>query len=456
MVIGKMRKGLLLLSLGITIRLFAVPALVLGQGNGLAGTNPAQSILGQGNAWIGTSLAQMVDTARWRIGGLRINAAFELTNSGYDSDIFYGYYGVAVPDLTLSASLPVQALLSISKKVVLDLYDSPEYVFYYKTAEERAWNNIFRGRIHYASDRLYIQAGGGLSNVRQLLSPEVTVSVRQKEDSFNGTLLWRASRATSLALLYEGLRLDYGEAASGGTDFSQTLNRHEDYVDFIAYLQPSSKLRFFVDLQHGGYVFAESASSYKNTRSYSLFGGVLFAPSERGVRPIDPLQGSISLGYKTFDLVDPLYSDSSGLVGAADVSVGLLRKTSGRAFFSRDFTFSAYSNLTYYLSTVYGAGLSRLLSRHATLSYDLSFIRSDYPEAMSGGVPGGQDTRYTTHSINISLQVARNLEIGFQGIFSRRILEAQGLVTNRNFLGIRIAYGSVPVTISAPVRVTSI
>jgi hypothetical protein len=50
------------------------------------------------------------------------------------------------PDFTLSAGVPIQILLPVSKKIVLDLTDYPQYMFYLDTERERGWNNVFQGR----------------------------------------------------------------------------------------------------------------------------------------------------------------------------------------------------------------------------------------------------------------------------------------------------------------------
>lgn len=409
-------------------------------------------VCGQGNTWAGTSLAQMVEAARWRVGAFRINASLALTNAGYDTDIYYGYLDEAVPDYTFSAGVPVQVLLPLSKKVVLDVFDSPQYVFYLDTNKERTWNNIFRGQVHFAFDRFYVQAGGGLSNNRQRLSPELNINVRQKEDSLDGTVLWQASRAMSLALLYGGSQFYYGDAEFGGTSIAETLNRKESYFDLVSYLQPSSRVRLFVDGQFGTYTFTEAASSFKDTRSYGVFGGLEFVPREGEARPVEPVQGSISLGYKLFDILDPLLADGSGFVGAVDISAGLFKRTTGRAFFSRDFAFSAYSSGTFFLSTTYGGGISRRMSRRATFSYDLSFSRSSYPEAAGGGMPIGQNFQYTTHNFSLNVTLARNLGITFLGTLSKRGLDEPGLGRNRNFFGLNLVYGNPSGTISAPSR----
>jgi len=410
-------------------------------------------VCGQGNTWAGTSLAQMVEAARWRLGALRINTALALTNAGYDSDIYFGYLDAAVPDYTFTAGVPVQVLLPLSKNVVLDIFDSPQYIFYLETKNERVWNNIFRGQVHFAFDRLYIQAGGGLSNIRQRLSPELNINTREKEDSLNGTILWQVSRVISLGLLYGGSQFDYGDAEFGGTRLADTLNRKESYFDLVAYRQPSSRVRLFVDGQYGTYTFTEAASSFKDTRSYGVFGGLAFVPREGESRLVEPVQGSISLGYKLFDILDPLLTDGSDFVGAVDVSVGLFKKTTGRALLSRDFIFSVYSGGTFYLSTIYGGGVSRQLSRRAIFSYDLSFSRSAYPQQDSGsGIPASQSYRYTTHRFSLSLRLARNLAITFLGILGKRVLVDSGLSRNRNFFGLDLVYGFEVGTISAPAR----
>jgi hypothetical protein len=404
-------------------------------------------VFGQGNTWAGTSLARMVEAAGWRFGAFRVNAALVLTNAGYDTDIYFGYLDEAVPDYTFSTGVPIQVLLPLNKKVVLDIFDSPQYVFYLDTKNERAWNNVFRGQVHFALDRFYIQLGGGLTDVRYRLSPEFYINVRQKEASLNGTVLWQASRTISLAVLYGSSQFAYGDAELGGASVAETLNRKENYFDLVTYLQPSSRVRLFMDGQFGTYTFTDAVSSFKNTRSYGVFGGLAFVPREGEERPVEPIQGSISLGYKRIDLIDPLLLDGSGFVGAVEISAGFFKRTTGRAFFSRDFVFSAYASGTFFLSTTYGGGIGYRISRRATFAYDLSFSRSAYPEA-GGGIPVGQNFRYTTHYFSLNLRLARSLGITFLGILSER----PALDRNRNFFGFSMNYGFAAGAVSAPTR----
>ncbi len=412
-----------------------------------------QKSYGQGLTWTGAALQQMVEAARWKFGPLRVNAAFTLANAGYDSDVYYGYLDDPVPDFTLSAGAPIQVLFPAGKKVVFDLYDYPQYMFYLDTERERAWNNIFRGHAHIALERFYIQAGGGLSNVRRRLSPELDVNVREKTNSLDGLILWQASRQASLALIYGFADFDYGDPEFGAAGLAEILNRKESLFDLVAYLQPNPRVRFFIDGQYGTYAFKEEAAAGRDARSYGVFGGLEFIPREGELVPAARISGRASLGYLRFDIKDPQAVDGSGLAGAVDLSAEIFRKTVLRGFFSRGFQFSVYSGASFYLSTSYGGGITRLLSRRASLSYALSFGLSDYPEEEgAGGTLPGFSYRYATHSVNLALQLARNLSATLFGTLGKRTEAVSEISRNRNFVGFSLTYGYPPAGAPTAVR----
>ena len=402
---------------------------------------------GQGDTWAGASLARMVEGARWRLGELRVNAAFSLSNAGYDSDVFYGYLAEPVPDYTVSAGTSVQVLLPLSKKVVLEVTDSPQYAFYLDTKSERAWNNTLRGQVHFAFDRVYVQLGGGLSNVRYRLSPELDINVRQKQDSLDGLVLWQVSKKGSFAFVYGSAKYDLGDAEFGGVSLSDYLNRKEDYFDFITYIEPSPRVRFFVDGQYGRYVFTKVEFQDRNARSYGVFGGIEFTPKIGEQLATAGIEGRLSLGYQRLDVIDSRFVDGSGFAGAADISVTFMKKNTARAFLSRGFQFSVFSGSSFYLATAYGGGISRLLSRKASLSYDISLGRVSYPGSVA---PEGFLNRSTTHTFGLNLRLARQLSLGFLGTLGKRVLDSSGLARNRNFFGFNLVYGSAGGTMSAP------
>jgi Putative beta-barrel porin 2 len=400
----------------------------------------ARPVLGQGHTWIGEGLTRMVDGARWRIGGLRINAAFTLDNAGYDSDIYYGFLQNAkVPDETFTAGTPVQLIVPLGKTVVLDLSDSPQYLFYLDTKRERAWNNTFQGRIHIGLERLYVQAGGDAVNVRRRFSPELDINVREKRDSLNGLVFWQAAKRTSLAVLYSWTRFEYEDIEYAGASLADRLNRVEDLLDGIVYVQPGPRWRPFLDGQYGVFTFTGEGSVLRNAKNYGFFAGVEFIPITGEAESRRGFQGAFRLGYRRLEVTDPGVADGSGFSGEGDVTFDLTSKTSIHALFSRGFEFSIYSGAVYYVSTNYGGGLAQRLSRRTSLAYEISLGRMSYPED-TGGL--SRLDRYSAHTVSLDIWMGRHLKTSLSGSLNRRTLGTETLPHNRYFVGISLIYGS--------------
>jgi len=414
--------------------LFIIFILSLGQGR----------VFAWGNTWMGAALEQMVSMARWKVGAFKYTAAFQLGNAGYDSDIYFGMMANPVPDYTITAGPDIQIFLPLKKRIVFDVSESPQYVFFFDTKRERALNNTFAGRVHFVLDRFYIQAGGGLIDAKQRLSTEVNLNTRLKEDDLTGLVLWQASRETSFALKYRRSKYRYENLTSGAINISENLNRQESFVNLTTYLQQHSKTRFYLDGEYGSFAFAETISGFKDARSYGLYGGVEFLPSIEGQGQTTGVSGSINLGYKHLDVLGHGAKDYSGLVGNTGVSIGILRFTSIRAFFSRGPQFSVYSGVTYYLQTIYGLGLARSLSRKTTLTYDFYYGQNEYK---AGETVGGEPSRkrldkYLTHSIAMSFRLSRVLGLNLMANLGKRDSEFAPRPTSKHyFLGFSLTYG---------------
>jgi hypothetical protein len=409
-------------------------------------------VWGQGKTWAGRSLARLLDTAYWRMNRLRINASFSLADAGYDSDIFYGYLDERFPDYTFSATLPIQALFPISKKVVLELDEAPQYLFYLKNERERAWNNVLSGRLHIALERLYVQAGGGLSDVRRRMTPELDINVRERAGALEGIVLWQGTRNVSFATLGEYTKYDYGELSLGQANVSQNLDRVETFADLVTYIQPGAHVRFFIDGQYGRYAFSELINRLRNADSYAAFGGLTFLPPEGAAPPAQPFQGSICVGYKVFDILNPAYPNGSGFVGLIDVSANVFKRTVARAYVSRDYAFSVFSDATFYLSNALSGGLSYQLTPALTLSYDIAFTRGTYPQSLPLGSASNYDFDVFSHTINLSIRFARYLEVTLQAMLGRRTVANLNEARTRNFFGLTLVYGIPAGAVDVPAR----
>jgi len=393
---------------------------------------------------MGAALEQMVTAARWKVGAFKYTAAFRLDNGGYDSDIYYGMMANPVPDYLITAGPDVEIFLAIKKRIVFDVSESPRYVFFFNTKRERALNNSLAGRVHFIFDRFYIQAGGGLIDAKQRLSTEVNLNIRLKQDDLTGLILWQASKETSFALQFRRAEYQYENLTSEAINISGNLNRREDFIILSAYLQQHSKTRFYLDGEYGSFAFTETIAHFRDARSYGIYGGIEFLPTAEGGGQTAGIRGRINLGYRRLDVLSHGAKDYSGVVGNTSVSIGIMRFTAIRAFFSRGPQFSAYSGLAYYLQTVYGIGLSRSLSRRTALTYDFYYGRNEYKggEAIGDEVSGNRLDKYMAHSIGMSFRLSRVLELNLIANRAKRDSAFGPRPTSeRYFIGFSLTYG---------------
>lgn len=410
----------------------------------LLGPIPSRAF-GQGQTWLGQMLEQSMNSAWRRAGALRYNAALQIDSAGHDSDIYFGMFDKPVSDYMFTIGPDLLIFLPVKKRLVFDIADSPRYIFFIKSVQERSLNNVFNGNLHVIFDKIYIQVGVALDNAKQRLNSELNLNVRLNTNEYSGLILWQASRETSFALRYQESKYTYENLTSETTNIRASLDRTESFVRLQAYLQQRAKVRFYLSGEYGTYTFANTLSSFKDSRSYGAYAGAEFVPPAGGYEgETTGMRGGISLGYKRLNIIDPSLKDYSGLAGNAAVSLGIMRFTAVRLFFLRGPQFSAYSDRIYYIQTAYGAGLSRALSRHFSFTYDFSYSKSDYPvlEAIDINPADASSFRYWTHAFRLSFRLRKDLQLNLLADIARRNQSSTiRPVSHRAFIGFGLTYG---------------
>jgi len=383
---------------------------------------------------MGVELENQVRQSPWRLGPLRIKPAFSLNEAGFDSNVFYGSAGENVEDYTFTAGPKLNIYLPLEKKLILEIDESPQYLHYFETAKERAWNNYFRGHAHLALNRFFITAGWGLSNARERWSTEIDARPRRKENSLSGSILWQPTKRISYLIGLRRLKYDYEDISYEVFDLAERLNRTEDYLNFTAYYQLSSRARFFIDYERGDFDF-ESLSSFKDSRSDAVYGGIDFAPKGR-------IRGRINLGYKTFDARDPGAKDYSGFVGDTQVSFRAFRSLDLKASYKRGVQFSLWYDNNFFLEDVYGAGASFYPVRKIRLDYNYLNGKNDYRGAAESEAPASQVRldKYQIHSAGVYFMIQKDIGLGI--VYSRWTRDSNLAFQDdkRDFVGANLTY----------------
>jgi hypothetical protein len=379
---------------------------------------------------------------------LRAVGAFNVNNAGYNSDIYYGSAPEPVPDGTFAAGPTLRAMLPLGRKLVLEATANPQYIFYFESTNERAWNVAGAANAHVIMNKLYFLAGADYSNTRERMAAELDINVRRKQVGVTGLALWQLSRVFSVAAQGREVRFEFNDQA--GLGIRENLNRRERLVNMRAYLQQGARVRLSADLEYGDYVFTADPTSLRNSQSYGVYAGVEYLPETtetavEGVTQSRGLTGTIHLGYNKLDVRNPLQRDYGGLAGNVMLATTFLRHLSIRGFFERSAEFSVYSGVFYYIQMNYGGGLTYSLSRRIDLSYDLSFAHSDYAVGGGGGQPLEQfDNRYQVHAVRIGFRLRRNLNMDLLANFSTRRGNELVPEGGRNFFGFSLSYGYSP------------
>jgi len=363
-----------------------------------------------GTTWKGEELKRMRREAAWKFGPFRIQPMLMLTNAGYDSNVYGTPYN-KIKDYTFTAGPAFNIYLLIKKKILLSLYESPQYVYFFETARERTWNNYFNGQMHLLLNKFLISARAGLSDARERWNTEIDIRPRRKEESVQGSILWQASAKTSFSISSRKAKYDYESLEYERFNVKELLSREENYLNFVGYYQLSFRMKLFVDGEYGVFNF-DNPLSLRNSRSSGVYGGFEFSPFAK-------IRGRIHLGYKFFNSLAPERQDYKGLVGDTNVQLRLLRRLGVRAVYKRDVQFSLWYDNTYFLENRVGGGASFYVHKKIRLDYDYSLGKNSYPQK-GEQPPFGNSSQstvkrkddYSIHSVGIYYRLKEKVGIG--------------------------------------------
>ena len=386
-----------------------------------------------GKTWMGTALELAVRQAAWKFGPFKIQPTIKLTDAGYDSNVYYGYAGEPVEDLSATAGPEFTVYLPMKKKVVLSLYGSPQYVYYRKTKQERSWNFYLAGRANIVLNRFFITVGGGGSDARQRWNTEVDIRPRRKAWNAEASILWQATKKTSFFAALSRQNYDFENLIYELSNLRDRWNRTEDRSSFTGFYQLSYRVRSFVSLEYSRFNFPR-ADAFRDSRSLGLFGGLEFSP-------LAVVGGRVNLGYKVFDSLTAGKRLFSGLTGDTRVSVRLLKFLNVRGSYMRDVEFSVYFNNAFFTENIYGGGLSLYFNRNIRLDYDYRLGRNRYPES-DAGAPGNimRNDEYRIHSLGLYYRVKRNIGLGAVASLWNRESNLAWATDERKFVGLNLTY----------------
>jgi len=380
--------------------------------------------------WKARELRLAWERAAWKFGPVRVQPAIIIRDAGYDSNIYY--QPEAVSDFWVTAGPGIDAYLMAKRRVIIHLFESPQYVFFLKTKRERTWNNYFSGDVSLSLNRFLLTAGGSLNNARERWNTEIDIRPRRKEERGYITLLYQRSYRLSFELTATKINYDYESIEYGSVNIGERLSHFEYFWTGKLYYRLNPRIQFFLEGELGRFDF-KSPSSPGDSHSQTLYSGFEFSPTGR-------IRGRIRVGYKKFDAVAGELPDFKGLVGDTSLSWSLLRPLVLRGSYRRDVDFSVWSYSPFYVGNSWSTGFSfYFLRRKFRFDYTYSRLENRYP---LGEVPGSEPRRddYTLNSIGIYYRIKKVIGVGITAGLWTRDINVLNWDAKRKFVGLNLTY----------------
>lgn len=380
--------------------------------------------------WKAKEMRLAWEKAAWKIGPFRLQPAIMIKDAGYDSNIYY--HPEAVSDFWLTAGPAGNLYFLVKKRLIVHVFESPQYVFFWKTERERTWNNYFNGDVSLSFNKLLLTFGGRYNDARERWNYEIDIRPRRKERAASVSLLYQKSSKLSFEGQARRIDYDYESIEYNGHNIGERLSHRADYLSGILYYALNPRIRYFIEGELGRFDFKDPDSP-GDAHSQGIYNGFDFSPSGR-------IRGRIKIGHKKFDTLNPELPDYRGMVGEGSVSLLFGKSLLFRTSFRRDVNFSIWSRSAYFVEKSWSAGPSfYLFRRKFRVDYTFSRVRNDYPIPEYAGADPRRDD-YTLNSVAVYYRIGKTAGLGLTAGSWTRKVNVFNWDAKRKFIGLNLTY----------------
>jgi Putative beta-barrel porin 2 len=288
---------------------------------------------------------------RLRWGGLSMSPRVEVVG-GFDNNVF-NTVERPTSDFVWTLRPRTDAALRIGR-LRMSGNGGVDVVHFQQTRSERSVNVDATGRIGVALNRVRPYVAGSFLRTRQRPNFDIDARSRRLEYSESAGVTLRISALTSLELSGTRARVEFDQAASFlGTSLSNELDRSSDTLRVMLREQLTPLTAVTV-----------TADRTRETFTYSPGRDWVGDRAILGIELAETalISGRASIGYRRFDLHDPLAQDFAGPVAAGELGYTLMGSTRFQVQLLRDAQSSQDPAAPYFVTSLVGGGLTQQLS----------------------------------------------------------------------------------------------
>jgi hypothetical protein len=277
---------------------------------------------------------------RFRLGPIRFTPAVQLTHFGVDTNVF-NEFDDPKQDFTAGVGPAVDFWLRMGRARVSGR-SGVDYNYFHEYDSQRHLGTTNSLRVSLPFNRLTPFVEGGYTNTRQRPGYEIDVRARRMNAEGRAGLDLRLGGRTLVT--FAGSRRQYRFSAEErflGIELSEALDNDSDAGEITVARQLTPLTTFIVSAEQRRDRFRYSPD--RDSDAVKVVSGFEF-------KPLALISGTIALGWRQFETLDPGVPDYSGVIASGELGYAL-RATRFAFRVGRDVEYSFQPLQPYYLLT---------------------------------------------------------------------------------------------------------
>jgi hypothetical protein len=370
----------------------------------VAGVARAQSAVGGGP--LTTALPDTEPTTGVLIvGPVRFAPGVTIREIGYDTNVFDESAQEGPKEDWVAAAMPDVSAFTRLRFVRISAYAGAELTYYHEYESERSIGYATRGRFDFLLSRVRPFVGAGRIETRTRPNGEIDVRADRVEEELSGGVAFDLSAHSLVYASTAHNTTEFENAIQDGVDLGQALTRERDdyQAGFKTDLTPLLSLQLY-----GSYV--EDTFLYEPHRNTTSTQGLAtFRIAADAV-----VTGTVTVGYKDMQTVDPLTKPYRGFTGSAAIAYPFLELGRFTFQFLRGTEYSFDAGEAYYIENTASLAYTNRLVGNSDIQVRLGRSLFDYSARLDN--PAHKDTLDTAagslgYNLPNRTRIAVNYEI---------------------------------------------
>lgn len=370
-----------------------------------------------------------------KFGPVELWPRMAMRNIGVDNNV-YNDSENPVRDFTATIAPTLDVVFKPGDRLRVSYLTITEFVWFQKEKSERSSNRGFVARAEANLTYFTPFVSYASSHTRERPNSEIDERALRNPRTYSTGLRTRMGLSTDVGVALRRTSTTYAPGESfRGVDLARELNNNTDAIDLnmSVALTPLTSVGVAVSREEDRF----ELSPLRNSQSWRITPTATF-------KPAGLLNGSASVGYMTFDALDPDVADYTGLVARGLVTMSLERYVIETSF-GRDVRYSYDKDTPVYVWTSGKGGLR--MEMFGGLDVQVSGAREvmNYKRLAAAAPDDDAPPRDVYHLYSIGLGFTfRKIRFGLDGEFSQRRSKSvdRGFENNRVFG--TLSWGATP------------